>query len=280
MKNNLSLASPHQPTWCPGCGNFGLWLALKNALGKLSLTPTNSVAVYGIGCHGNMFNWLPLTSFEGLHGRALPLAQGIKMINPKLTVLAIEGDGDCYGEGGNHLLHACRRNIDLTLLVHNNLVYALTTGQASPSSEKGLKTKSTPLGSFEKALNPLLVSISAGASFVARGFAGDLPFLIELISEAIKHPGFSIVDILQPCVTFNTVNTLDWFRQRVYKLANFDPKNKLAALEKALEWPDTQVDGKIPIGIFFKEEREVFKTDFDLHSKKKTDPGELIKEFL
>lgn len=179
------------------------------------------------------------------------------MIKPELKVLAVAGDGGCYGEGGNHLLHAAKRNMDLTLLVHNNQVYALTTGQTSPTSMPGFKSKSTPEGSPDVALNPLAVTISAGASFVARGFAGDLPHLSDLITQAIKHKGFSIVDILQPCVSFNNVNTFDWYRQRIYKISE-KPANKLAALEKALEFPQSDLDAKIPIGIFWQEEREVF----------------------
>lgn len=274
-----------KPTWCPGCGNFGIWQALKDAFAKLKIEPKDAVLVYGIGCHGNMANWLPITAFEGLHGRTLPVASGIKMINPNLTVLAIAGDGDCYGEGTNHLLHAARRNLDVTLLVHNNQVYALTTGQTSPSSNKGFKTKSTPTGTPEQALNPLSISIAAGASFVARGFGGDVPHLINLIIKAIAHKGFSVVDILQPCITFNQVNTFEWFKQRIYKLdeENFKSNSKLASLEKSLEWPQNGINGKIPIGIFYQEEREVpeeVKRPAQGGSKGKSTIDELMKEFL
>jgi len=270
----------HKPTWCPGCGNFGIWQALKNALVELKIEPKSTVLVYGIGCHGNMFNWLPWTSFEGLHGRALPVAQGIKMVNPELTVLAIAGDGDCYGEGGNHLLHAARRNMDITLLVHNNQVYGLTTGQTSPTSNKGFKTKSTPAGTVELAINPLSISLAAGASFVARGFAGDIPYLTDLIVKAIKHRGFSVVDILQPCITFNQVNTFDWFRKRVYKLEEFKTDDKLNALNKALEWPKDGLDGKIPIGIFYEEERETLRPLETENQELRTNFDNLVKEFL
>ena len=249
-----------EATWCPGCGNFGIWQVLKNAFVNLSLSAKDAVVVFDIGCNSNMFNWLEMTSFESLHGRTLPVASGIKIINPKLSVLAVAGDGGCYGEGGNHLLHAAKHNLDLTLLVHNNQVYALTTGQTSPTSARGFKSKSTPAGSFDLALNPLAVAIAAGASFVARGFAGDLPHLTDLMTQAVKHKGFAIVDILQPCVSFNNVNTFDWFRQRIYKMEQ-KPANKLAALEKALEFPQNGTDAKIPIGIFFQEEREVFQPE-------------------
>ncbi|MBI5465433.1 2-oxoacid ferredoxin oxidoreductase [Candidatus Gottesmanbacteria bacterium] len=274
-----------KPTWCPGCGNFGIWQALQDAFSELKIEPHQAVLVYGIGCHGNMANWLPITAFEGLHGRTLPVASGIKMISPGLTVLAIAGDGDCYGEGTNHFLHAARRNLDLTLLVHNNQVYALTTGQTSPSSNKGFKTKSTPTGTLELALNPLSISIAAGASFVARGFGGDIPHLTDLIIKAIKHKGFSIVDILQPCITFNQVNTFDWFGERIYKLEeeNFKPTSKLVALEKSLEWPQNGIDGKIPIGIFYEEEREISEklviSNWKL-GKKENMLKNLLKEFL
>lgn len=267
-----------KPTWCPGCGNFGIWQALKEAFAKLSLKPEKVVGVFGIGCHGNMANWFSGTAVVGLHGRTLPIAQGINMINPELTVLAIAGDGDCYGEGGNHLLHAARRNVDLTLLVHNNQVYALTTGQTSPSSNKGFKTKSTPAGTLEIALNPIAVSLAAGASFVSRGFAGDIPHLTELIAQAIQHRGFSVVDVLQPCVTFNQVNTLDWFRQRIYRLEDqgYKGDNKIEAIKKSWEWPQNGQDAKIPVGVFFREEREVFKGGI---TPKESNSENLLKEF-
>ncbi len=248
----------HKPTWCPGCGNFGIWQALKNATAKLTSKQEDIVAVYDIGCNGNMMNWSPMTAFESLHGRTLPVATGIKLANPNLTVLAIAGDGGCYGEGGNHFLHAAKRNLDITLLVHDNQIYALTAGQTSPTSDKGFKTKSTPEGSFDDGLNPLLVSLSAGATFVARGFAGDLQHLTNLIVEAVNHKGFAVVDILQPCVSFNPINTFDWFKSRVYDLntQGYKPDNRLAAFEKVLEWPKEGVDSKIPLGILYKEEKE------------------------
>lgn len=283
------LQTGRPPTWCSGCGNFGIWQAIKSAFSRLNLLPKDVVLVYGIGCHGNMFNWLPWTSFEGLHGRTLPIAQGIKMVNPSLTVLAIAGDGDCYGEGGNHFLHAARRNQDITLLVHNNQVYALTTGQTSPSSNKGFKTKSTPQGTKEVAFNPISILLSAGASFVARGFAQDASHLTDLIVRAISHKGFSVVDVLQPCLTFNQVNTPEWFRQRIYKLQeirDYKPNNKLMAIEKSLEWPQNGIDSKIPIGIFYQyqEKRRPFRKDRGsgrpLYSSGGGELSSIIKEFV
>lgn len=269
------------PTWCPGCGNFGIWQALQKALSKLNLKPEKVVGVFDIGCNSNMFNWLEITSLEGLHGRTLPVAQGIKMINPDLTVLAIAGDGGCYGEGGNHLLHAARRNPDLTLLVHNNQVYALTTGQTSPSSNKGFKTKSAPEGNPDSTLNPILLSLAAGASFVARGFSGDMLFLTDLIVQAVDHRGFSIVDILQPCVTFNSLNTFAWFKERIYQLDSHDPSDKKAAFTKALEWPTNEPDGKIPTGVFYKENREPQALIMTKKDKETTAFSQsLIQEFL
>ncbi len=270
------------PTWCPGCGNFGIWQALKNVTANLSLKPEEVVAVFDIGCNSNMTNWSPVTVFESLHGRTLPVAAGLKIAQPTLTVLAVAGDGGCYGEGGNHLLHAAKRNLDLTLFVHDNQIYALTAGQTSPTSGHGFKTKSTPQGAIDLSFNPLAVALSAGASFVARGFAGDLPHLTSLMAAAINHKGFAMVDILQPCVTFNPLNTFDWFRQRVYDLdkEGYKPDNKLAALEKAMEWPKNGEDNKIPLGIFYKEEREVPSYLGIDNSKNKSNLEEITSEFL
>lgn len=269
--------SIHSPTWCPGCGNFGIWQSLKSTFQKLNLTPLNTVCVFDIGCNSNMYNWLGMTSFEGLHGRALPLAEGIKRGNPSLNVLAIAGDGGCYGEGGNHFLAAARKDLDLTLLVHDNQLYALTTGQTSPATMKGYKTKSTPEGAPDQTINPILTSLAAGASFVARGFSGDIPHLTDLIIQAVNHKGFSVIDILQPCVTFNSLNTYDWFRQRVYKLENNNIKDKLEAIKLALEWPSGASDEKIPLGIFYEEKRSSLQ---DTPTKSKVDLDSIIKEFL
>jgi len=247
-----SSAKEDKPTWCPGCGNFGIIRALKNALSKLRLTPKDAVLVYGIGCHGNMHNFLKTTAFSSLHGRVLPVAQGIKMVNPKLTVLGIAGDGDALGEGGNHLIHAARRNINLTYLIHDNRVYALTTGQTSPTSPLNFKTKSTPAGNFEVPVNPLSLSLTAGATFVARGFAGDIPHLTEIIVRAINHQGFSVVNILQPCVSFNPQNTYDWYKEHILSLekTGYKPDNKIEAVKKSLD------EEKLWVGIFYEETRK------------------------
>jgi 2-oxoglutarate/2-oxoacid ferredoxin oxidoreductase subunit beta len=243
----------NSPTWCPGCGNFGIWMSLKNALAKLNYGTDDVAVVYGVGCHGNMYDWMRAYGFAGLHGRTLPVAQGIKLANHKLPVVVISGDGDGLGEGGNHFIHAAKRNPDITVILHDNQVYALTTGQASPTAKKGFKTKTTPNGAVEEYINPLAMAITAGATYVARAFAGDAPYLIDIMAEAIKHKGFSVVDVLQPCVTFDKEHTYSWYRQRIYKLEseNYKPDNRLKAYEKANEWGE-----KIPTGIFYQEEKK------------------------
>ncbi len=240
------------PTWCPGCGDFGIWMALKEALVKLGIGTDDGLIVYGIGCHGNMYDWMKIYGFAGLHGRALPVAQGAKFANHALPVIVVSGDGDCLGEGGNHFIHAAKRNPDITVIIHDNQVYGLTTGQASPTAQIGFKTKSTPEGAVDAPLNPLTLALSTGATFVARGFAGDAPGLSRLIMEGVQHKGFSVVDVLQPCVTFDKVHTYAWYRQRLYTLESvgYVPDNPMKAMEKAIEW-----DEKIPVGVFYKAEK-------------------------
>jgi len=235
-----------KPTWCPGCGNFGIWMALKNALTTLAIPRENIVIVYGVGCHGNMRDWMNVYGVEGLHGRALPVAQGIKLANPNLTVIAVTGDGDCLGEGGNHFIHAAKRNPNITVLVHNNEVYGLTTGQASPTAQIGMITKSTPSGVVDPPFTPASLAIFTGATFAARGFSGDIPHLTELISAAIMHKGFSVVDMLQPCVTFDKVHTYPWYRERIQKveISEENLRDKKQSLELASTFGE-----KIPIGI-------------------------------
>lgn len=250
-----NLRTEEQIIWCPGCGNFGILAALQNAILQLKLDPSQVVAVFGIGCHGHLANYLKINNFEGLHGRALPLAAGIKIANSKLRVLVMAGDGDQLSEGGNHLVHASRRNPDLTCLIHNNQLYSLTVGQASPTSDPGSKTRSTPRGVLDQALNPLALSLASGASFVARGFAGDIPQLTKILIQAISHPGFALVDILQPCPALNHVNTFAWFKERVYELGpEHDVRDKILAFQKAQEWGE-----KIPLGVFYRVEREILE---------------------
>ncbi len=259
MKEDQFLTAT-KPTWCPGCGNFGIWMALKNALTKLAIPRENIVIVYGVGCHGNMRDWMNVYGVEGLHGRALPVAQGIKLANPNLTVIAITGDGDCLGEGGNHFIHAAKRNPNITVLVHNNEVYGLTTGQASPTAQIGMVTKSTPTGVVDPPFTPSSLGIFAGATFAARGFTGDIPFLAELIRAAIIHKGFSVVDMLQPCVTFDKIHTYQWYRERIQKV-NISEES-LGDKKQSIELASTFGE-KIPIGVLHKrventsEDREI-----------------------
>lgn len=249
-----------KPNWCPGCGDFGMWVALKNAIVQLGLNPWEVVLVSGIGCSGKVPYWVKTYGFNGLHGRPMPPAQAIKLANHGLTVIVIGGDGDQYGEGGNHLLHAMRRNVDITLIVHNNQVYGLTTGQYSPTTDIGVKNKATPDPVVEAPVNPISFALAGGATFVARGFAGDAKHDTELLVEAVKHKGFAIIDTLQPCVTYNQKNTFSWFYERVYKIENHDTSDKVAAFKLAEEWP-LRVPLKggekehIPTGIFYREDR-------------------------
>ncbi len=245
------------PTWCPGCGNFSIWAAFKSAAVKNGWDNTNSVLVAGIGCHGHILNFLKMTSFESLHGRAIPVATGIKLANNKLNVFVFTGDGDCLGEGGNHFLHACRRNHDLTVILHDNALYSLTTGQTSPTSPHGFKTKSTPGGNPDEPINPLALAITAGATFVARAYTGDIPSLAELIAQANNHQGLAVIDVLQPCTTFNKEYTHQFFQENTYRLdQNYDPADKIAAMEKSWEWGPK----KIPLGIFYKIEKQSYES--------------------
>ena len=249
MTKIADLATTCPPNWCAGCGNIPLWAAFKNAAVQKDWNNTNSVLVAGIGCHGHIVNFTRLTSFEGLHGRALPLATGIKLVNHKLNVFVFTGDGDALAEGGNHFLHACRRNHDLTILLHDNAVYALTTGQTSPESPKGYKSKSTPDGNPDNPLNPLSLAITAGATFVAREYASNIKNLTDLIIKANEHKGLSIIDILQPCVTFNKHFTHEFFQQNCYYLGtDHDVTNRQQAFNKSLEFGIKQ----IPLGIFYR----------------------------
>jgi 2-oxoglutarate/2-oxoacid ferredoxin oxidoreductase subunit beta len=237
------------PTWCPGCGNFGIFSSLKKALVKLGLKPHEVVLVTDVGCAGNTADFINTYVFHALHGRALPSAAGIKLANHKLPVIAVIGDGGSYGEGLQHFISLMRGNHDITVLVHNNYLYSLTTGQYSPTTPKGVKTKSTPDGSIEEALNPLALALANHSSFTARGYALDISQLTELICKAVRHTGFSFIDILQPCITFNKIQTIEnWYKEKVFKLkAPF--KNKTKAFKQALE------QNKLATGIFWQEKK-------------------------
>ena len=242
------------PTWCPGCGNFGIFGALKMALDQLNIQSHELSIVYDVGCSGNMADFFFSYGFHGLHGRALPVAAGIKLANPSLPVIAIIGDGGCFGEGLSHFIAAARGNHDIVVISHDNCLYSLTTGQMSPTTKKGRITPSTPNGSLEETFNPLANALINHASFVSRGFAGSIPELAEIIKAAITHPGFALVDILQPCVTYNKDMPYDWYRKNIYdlKTVNHNPKDFQAALAKSLETE------KLPVGIFFQQEKPTY----------------------
>ena len=272
-----------KPAWCPGCGNFGILTALNKALVELDIEPHQVLLVSGIGQAGKLPHYTRGNIFNSLHGRPVPPAIGAKIVNPELIVIAVSGDGDAYGEGGNHFVHAMRRNHDITYLVHNNQVYGLTKGQASPTSDLGFITKTTPYGAAPS-LNSIALAIAVGASFVARGFAGDVDHLTQLIKMGISHKGFALIDILQPCPSFNFKNTYKWYRERVYKLNHdYNPGGKFVAFEKAQEWGD-----KIPIGIIYKAEQPTFEEQIPALStgpllKQTIDPTKvetLLREFL
>jgi 2-oxoglutarate/2-oxoacid ferredoxin oxidoreductase subunit beta len=243
--------------WCPGCGNFSILTAIRTALTRLGKQPREVVLVSGIGQAAKLPHYVRANCFNGLHGRALPAATGIKIANRDLTVIVTTGDGDCYGEGGNHFLHTIRRNPDITVIVHDNQIYGLTKGQASPTTEKGYITKVQSRGVATQPLRPLRLAIALGCGFVARGFSGDADHLAGLIVEAINHKGFSLIDVLQPCVSFNKLNTLAWYKERVYTLeqkTGYDSTDIVAAFNKAGEWGET-----IPIGIIYRHEGPTFE---------------------
>jgi len=276
--------SGYNPTWCPGCGNWGIGIAIKQALIQLGLDPSSIAAVFGIGCSGNMNDFLNAYAIHSLHGRAIPNAIGIKIANHQLSVIAIVGDGDCYGEGGNHLVHACRGNHDITVIIHDNGVYGLTTGQVSPTAQKGFKSKSTPGGILETPINPLVLTLTSGATFVAQSFAGDAPHTISMIKAGIQHKGFSIINILQPCVTFNKINNYQYYLQRIYKLEN-DYKNNdfKIAVQKSLEMNEE----KFPLGIIYQAEKPTYtdqlsqlKENTLVDKKRFTDFEKIIKLFI
>ena len=252
--------------WCPGCGNFSILETLKQALAELKVEPKSLVMVSGIGQAAKIPHYLHSHYFNGLHGRAIPPATGIKAVNPELTVIAESGDGDMYGEGGNHLIHAIRRNPDITNIVHDNMVYGLTKGQASPTSQCGFKTPVQVQGVILQPFNPIALAISLDASFVARAFSGDVEQTKEILKEAISHKGYALVDIFQPCVSFNKVNTFQWFQERTYYLEEtYDPLNRREAFHRSLE------QERLPLGIFYiNPEKPTFEENIGIYRQDKT----------
>ncbi len=251
MNNKPCLASDYtgqDPSWCPGCGNFPILDALKNALADLNLPPHQVLICSGIGQAAKIPHYVRTNGFNGLHGRALPPAVGARVANSSLKVIVESGDGDTYGEGGNHFIHTIRRNPDIAHFVHNNQIYGLTKGQASPTSELGMKTGVQTTGVILPAFNPLSVALTMGAGFVARCFSGESEHLTEVMKEALQFPGYALVDILQPCVSFNKLNTFAWYKNRIVMLTNHDPADRHEAARLARRWGD-----EIPIGILYRE---------------------------
>ncbi|MCA9817654.1 MAG: thiamine pyrophosphate-dependent enzyme [Cyanobacteriota/Melainabacteria group bacterium] len=247
---------PVDPDWCPGCGDFGVLKSVQEAAGKLGIKPENLMVVSGIGCSSNLPGFIHSYGVHSLHGRAVPVATGVHLANTDLKTVITGGDGDGYGIGVGHLLHAMRRNLDVTYVVMDNQIYGLTTGQTSPTTTIGHKTKSTPQGNIENPLNPLALAITAGATFVARGFSGEQKHLADTIAQGMAHKGFSLIDVFSPCVTYNKINTYPWFKERVYKLEDegWDPGDFYKSYEKAFEWGD-----KVPLGVIYKTEMPTYE---------------------
>ncbi len=257
-----------RPDWCAGCGNFGVLLAVKQALSGLQIDPEQVAYISDIGCSGKTPHWLNTYGLHSLHGRAIPCASGVKFANRDLTVLVSVGDGGAYGIGLGHLLQAIRRNVNITCLVHHNQVYGLTKGQMTPTSPRGFVSPSTPHGVVADPLNPLAVALSAGGTFVARGFAGNMPQLVKLIQTGLQHPGFALIDILQPCVTYNKAQTFDYYRENTYSLeeAGHDSGDWQKAMARAMETAEGKAaaggkkkDGRLPLGIFYRTERPAYE---------------------
>jgi 2-oxoglutarate ferredoxin oxidoreductase subunit beta len=281
-------AGPVDPDWCPGCGDFGVLKGVKMAAAKARVAPKDLVVVSGIGCSSNLPGYVHAYGVHSLHGRSLAVATGIRLANTSLKVVITGGDGDGYGIGIGHFIHAMRRNLDLTYVVMDNQIYGLTTGQASPTTMKDMRTKSTPRGNVELPVNPIALAIVSGATYVARAFSGEPNHMADLIAGGIEHKGFALIDVFSPCVTYNKLNTYPWFKQRVYKLEDppgHDPANVRQAMEKSFEWGD-----RIPLGVFYKDDQPTyedsepaFKQGPLVHQKLGIDSAlfqDLVEEFM
>jgi 2-oxoglutarate/2-oxoacid ferredoxin oxidoreductase subunit beta len=246
----------YETAWCPGCGNFALLEGVKKGLVAAGLAPRDVLFVSGIGQAAKAPHYLNANLFNGLHGRSLPVATGAKLASPNLAVLVESGDGCCYGEGGNHFLAAIRRNVDVTMIVHDNQIYGLTKGQSSPTSEEGTRTKAQPAGVILERFNPVAVAVAMRAGFVARSFTGNVDHLAEMIRRGIAHRGLAVIDVLQPCVSFNKVNTFAWYKKRCREMgADHDPSDWSAAMKIAVEWGET-----IPVGVIYENDRPPFES--------------------
>jgi len=239
-------------TWCAGCGDYAILKALKLALAELEIAPHQVLLVSGIGCGSKLPDYMNANGYMTIHGRPLAVATGAKLANPELHVIVADGDGDSYGIGGNHFVHTCRRNPNITQIVENNQIYGLTKGQYSPTSDAGFITTTSPDGAIEAAFNPAAIALAAGATFIARSFSGDPKHMAQVIAEGVRHRGYALIDVLQPCVTFNRVNTYAWYRERVYHLEEeegYEPSDRTAAWHKAQEWGE-----RIPLGVIYRVE--------------------------
>jgi 2-oxoglutarate ferredoxin oxidoreductase subunit beta len=280
--NQLNLGTSAQNTWCPGCGDFAILNAIKAVLGELNSEGyplEKTVLVAGIGCHAKIVDYINANSFYSIHGRVPPVAEAIKLANPEIKVICFAGDGDAYGEGIEHLIFAAKRNIDITMIIHNNRVYGLTTGQYTPTSPLGFKGRSTPEGTIELPINPLELMLASGATFLARGYTHGIELLKRLFKEAILHKGFSLVDVLQVCVTY--FNMYDYYTKNTYELSGHEEQNFGAALNKIREW-DYNRDAPIGLGVLYKKEMPTFEDKFQ-KSARALPPGEReakIKEIL
>ena len=276
--------TPTTNTWCPGCGNFAILMTVKQALAELHIPREDIVAVTGIGCHGKFTDYINVNGIHTIHGRVLPVATAIKIANHRLKVIGFAGDGDAFNIGIGHFPHAARRNVNMTYVIHDNLIYGLTTGQTSPTSKQGFITKTSPRGEWSIAINPLTQALTSHASFVSRTFAGEPKHMKQVLMQAIQHEGFALVDVLQPCVSWNKVNTYQFYRERVYKLEdeNHDTSDWNEAFLKAEEWGE-----KIPIGVFYREDRPSYEKNFPALEKGPLvdqpitrDMDELFKEYM
>lgn len=275
----INLGTQAVNTWCIGCGNFAILGAIKavfQSLAEEGMGLENVVMVSGIGCHAKIVDYINVNSFYSIHGRATPAAEAIKLTKPNLKVIVFAGDGDAYGEGIEHLIFAAKRNIDITMIIHNNRVYGLTTGQYTPTSPLGFKGRSTPFGTKELPINPLEVMLSCGATFLARGTSHGIELLKKIFKEAIMHKGFSLVDVLQVCVTYN--NLYEYYDKRVYELTDHDSSNHMDAYEKIREW-NYNNDGKIPLGVLYRKNAPTFDEQFKTEEKA-LDRESKIREYL
>ena len=275
---NLGTNCPN--TWCPGCGNFAILNAIKSVLGELNaegLPLEEVVLVSGIGCHAKIVDYININSFYSIHGRVVPAAEAIKLANPKIKVIGFAGDGDAYGEGIEHLIFAAKRNIDITMIIHNNRVYGLTTGQYTPTSPLGFRGRSTPEGTKELPINPLEVMLASGTTYLARGTSHGIELLRKIFKEAILHKGFSLVDVLQVCVTY--FNMYEYYDKRVYDLKDHNTKDFNQALNKIREW-DYNADTPIALGSFYQKELPTFEQSLSEKIPLETERRTKIKDFI